>query len=103
LTAQRLRGLSLDRHHPGLSRLQLEDASRSEHRPFRDVFATYKFLVYLSYRVPRLGYRCIELPTIRRNPKGEVRTKISSVNGNLSVLAILMRACTGRYDPEKTA
>lgn len=67
--------------------------------PFRDVFVTYELLAYLSYRAPRLGYRCIELPTIRRYPKGEVPTKISSINGNLSVLAILVRACAGRYNP----
>ena len=68
--------------------------------PFRDTFVTYELLAYLSYRVPRLGYRCIELPTTRRYPKGEVPTKISSVRGNVSVLAILIRACTGRYDPD---
>jgi dolichol-phosphate mannosyltransferase len=67
--------------------------------PFRDIFATYELLAYLSYRVPRLGYRCIELPTSRRYPKGEVPTKISSVKGNLSVFAVLIRACTGRYNP----
>ncbi len=68
--------------------------------PFRAVFATYELLAYLSHRVPRLGYRCIELPTVRRYPKGEVPTKISSVKGNLSVLAVLVRACMGRYNPQ---
>jgi dolichol-phosphate mannosyltransferase len=67
--------------------------------PFRDLFPGYELLAYLSYRVPRLGYRCIELPTIRRYPKGEVPTKISSIRGNLSVLMVLLRACTGRYNP----
>lgn len=67
--------------------------------PFRNAFATYELLAYLSYRVPRLGYRCIELPTIRRYPKGEIPTKISSVRGNLSVLAVLFRACFGIYNP----
>lgn len=67
--------------------------------PFRDVFMTYELLAYLSYRVPKLGYRCVELPTIRRYPKGEVPTKISSFKGNLSVLAVLFRACFGHYNP----
>ena len=67
--------------------------------PFRDIFSTYELLAYLSYRAPRLGYRCLELPTVRRYPKGEVPTKISSVRGNLSVLHVLMRACFGRYNP----
>lgn len=67
--------------------------------PFRDVFMTYELLAYLSYRVPKLGYRCVELPTIRRYPKGEVPTKISSFKGNLSVLEVLLRACFGNYNP----
>lgn len=67
--------------------------------PFRAVFSTYELLAYLSYRVPRLAYRCLELPTIRRYPKGEVPTKISSFKGNLSVLQILFRACFGTYNP----
>lgn len=66
--------------------------------PFRDLFMTYELLAYLSYRAPKLGYRCVELPTIRRYPKGEVPTKISSFKGNLSVLQVLVRACLGGYD-----
>jgi glycosyltransferase involved in cell wall biosynthesis len=68
--------------------------------PFRDVFMTYELLAYLSYRSPKLGYRCVELPTIRRYPKGEVPTKISSFKGNLSVLQVLFRACFGAYNTE---
>jgi dolichol-phosphate mannosyltransferase len=67
--------------------------------PFRDVFMTYELLAYLSYRVPRLGYRCAEFPTVRRYPKGEVPTKISSIRGNLSVFKVLLKACCGGYDP----
>lgn len=66
--------------------------------PFRDVFLTYELLAYLSYRAPKLGYRCVELPTVRRYPKGEVPTKISAFRGNLSVLAVLFRACFGLYN-----
>ena len=65
---------------------------------FRDVFMTYELLAYLSYRAPKLGYRCVELPTIRRYPKGEVPTKISTFKGNLSVLAVLLRTCVGNYN-----
>lgn len=67
--------------------------------PFRDVFNTYELLAYLSYRAPKLGYRCLELATTRRYPKGEVPTKISSVRGNLSVLQVLFKACFGAYNP----
>ena len=69
---------------------------------FRDLFATYELLAYLSFRAPRLKFRCIELPTIRRYPKGEVPTKISSFRGNFSVLQVLLRACFGNYNPKIT-
>ena len=67
--------------------------------PFRDIFSGYELLAYLSYRSPRLGYRCIEIPTIRRYPKGEIPTKISSFRGNFSIFQILFKACLGLYNP----
>lgn len=67
--------------------------------PFRDVFTGYELLAYLSYRVPRCGYRCAELPTRRRYPSGEVPTKISGIRGNLEVLRVLFLACFGRFNP----
>jgi dolichol-phosphate mannosyltransferase len=68
---------------------------------FRDIFITYELLAYLSYRAPKLGYYCIELPTIRRYPaSGKVPTKISGVKGNLSLLSVLFRACLGGYNPK---
>ena len=69
--------------------------------PFRDVFTTYELLAYLSYRAPKLGYRCTELATTRRYPKGEVPTKISSFKGNFSVLLVLINACFGKYNPRQ--
>lgn len=69
--------------------------------PFRDIFSTYELLAYLSYRAPKLGYRCIELPTERRYPTGEIPTKISAVKGNLAVFQILIKACLGHYNPER--
>lgn len=68
--------------------------------PFRNVFTSYELLAYLSHRVPRLGYRCVELPTVRRYPKGEVPTKISAFSGNLAVFKTLVDACLGRFDPK---
>lgn len=67
--------------------------------PFRDVFSTYELLAYLSYRVPRLGYRCLELGTVRRYPEGKVPTKIGGVRGNLAMLGVLLNACSGKYNP----
>ena len=69
--------------------------------PFRDIFSSYELLAYLSYRVPQLGYRCLEIPTIRRYPKGEVPTKINGIKGNFSVLIVLFKACLGFYNQEK--
>lgn len=66
--------------------------------PFRDVFSGYELLAYLSSRAPRLGYRCIELPSVRRYPQDEVPTKIGAVRGHLALLMVLFRACAGRYD-----
>ena len=68
--------------------------------PFRDVFMTYELLAYLSCRVPRLGYKCIEIPTARRYPAGQVPTKISSVSGNFAVMRTLLAACAGRFNPD---
>ncbi len=67
---------------------------------FRNVFMTYELLAYLSYRAPKLNYRCVELASVRRYPKGEVPTKISAFKGNLSVLKVLIRACFGIYNPK---
>jgi dolichol-phosphate mannosyltransferase len=70
--------------------------------PFRRVFSRYELLAYLSYRAPRLGYRCLEVPTTRSYPRGEaVPTKIAGVRAILDLLATVLRACAGGYDPAK--
>lgn len=79
----------------GYSRRMLVDPKIA---PFRDIFITYELLAYLSYRAPKLGYRCLEMRTARRYPKGEVPTKISTLKGNLSVLLALFKACVGQYN-----
>jgi glycosyltransferase involved in cell wall biosynthesis len=66
---------------------------------FRDVFMTYELLAYLSYRAPKLGYQCVELPTSRRYPAGEVPTKISAIKGNWAVMQTLVYACIGLFNP----
>lgn len=66
---------------------------------FRAIFSDYELLAYLSYRAPRLGFRCAELPSKRAYPGGgAIPTKISSVRGNASVLMTLVRACAGAYN-----
>ena len=67
--------------------------------PFRTVFNSYELLAYMSYRVPRLGYRCMELPTTREYPRGEVPTKINGLMGNLNLIYILIKTCIGKYNP----
>ncbi len=68
--------------------------------PFRCVFGAYELLAYLSYRTPRLGFRCLELPTIRTYPAtGSMPTKISNIRGNADLLKTLFYACLGFYNP----
>jgi dolichol-phosphate mannosyltransferase len=70
--------------------------------PFRDVFMGYELLAYLSYRVPRLGYRCAEIPTARRYPQhGPLPSKIRGWSAYLKLLRTLFDACTGRFDPPR--
>jgi glycosyltransferase involved in cell wall biosynthesis len=83
----------------GYSARMLNDARIA---PFRDVFAGYELLAYMSYQAPRLDYRCIELATTRRYPSGEgVPTKISGLKGYADLLIILVRTCLGFYSPAK--
>jgi dolichol-phosphate mannosyltransferase len=78
------------------SRRILED---SRINIFRNIFSHYELLAYLSYRVPKLGYKCLELPTSRIYPKGEVPTKIKGLSGNINLLKVLFYACLGKYNP----
>jgi dolichol-phosphate mannosyltransferase len=79
------------------SRRMLEDPRVA---PFREIFQKYELLAYLSYRAPKLEYRCIELPTLRRYPKDEkVSTEISPFRGEFEVLQTLITACRGGFDP----
>lgn len=68
--------------------------------PFRNVFDRYNLLFYLSIRLPRLGYRAIEIPVARRYPpKGRTPTKISGIGGRLGILNELLASAVGYYDP----
>jgi len=81
----------------GYSRKIFEDKKIS---PFRNVFITYELLSYLSYQVPRLGYRCIEIPTIRKYPKVGVPSKITSIKDYINLFKILIYTCLGFYNPK---
>jgi glycosyltransferase involved in cell wall biosynthesis len=68
-------------------------------KPFRRVFKDYELLAYLSYRLPKIGLKCIETPASRLYPKGKVPTKISSFRGNLDLIKTLFLACFGKFNP----
>ena len=80
----------------GYSRKMLLDPKIS---PFREIFISYELLAYLSYRTPKLGYKCIEVPSTREYPKKITPTKISFFKGNLSILSILIKVIFGFYNP----
>lgn len=61
-------------------------------------FKNYSLLAYMSHRAPRLGFKVAEVGTRRIYPKGKVPTKISSLRGNWSILADLVRVVSGKYD-----
>lgn len=68
---------------------------------FRDDFIDYELLAYLSYRAPKLGYRCVELPTRRAYPNdGPVPTKIGGMRGNWKLMRTLIAVCLGKYNPK---
>ncbi|HEX8412811.1 MAG TPA: glycosyltransferase family 2 protein [Sphingomicrobium sp.] len=69
---------------------------------FRDIFSVYEILAYLNYRAPKLGYRCIELPTARRYPANEkIPTKINW-RGQVDLVGTLIKTCIGGFNPPKT-
>jgi len=73
-------------------------------QPFRDVFVGYELLAYLTVRASQLGYRVKELPTSRIYPAGEaVPTKISGIKALWNLMAVMMRALLGAYDPPARA
>ena len=65
---------------------------------FRSVFKGYELLAYLSYVVPKLKFKCIEIPSRRVYPKGAVVTKISKFSGNIELMKILLKTVLGGYN-----
>ncbi|MDR2612830.1 MAG: glycosyltransferase family 2 protein [Deltaproteobacteria bacterium] len=74
--------------------------SHPQVQPFRDVFASYELLAYLSVRASQLKLRTCEIPVTRSYPAGgRTPTKISLFRGNWSLLCTLFRTMLGRYSP----
>ena len=66
---------------------------------FRREFVDYTLLFFVSHMTPRLGLRCIEIPTERNYPSGpSVPTKIRGLSGAIGVLISLIQVSIGRFD-----
>ncbi len=71
-------------------------------QPLRDIFSDYELLAFLAIRASQIGYRTKEVPVERRYPpKGKTPTKISFFKGNADLLATLLNAARGRYNPHE--
>lgn len=67
---------------------------------FREVFDTYELLAYLPICSARLGFRVTEVPVTRAYPRGHATpTKIQGHSAHIKMLAILLRAASGRLSP----
>jgi len=67
---------------------------------FRDIFASYELLAYLSVRAKQLGLRVCEIPVCRAYPNtGKTPTKISLIRGNTGLLKILIKNLGRSYHP----
>jgi dolichol-phosphate mannosyltransferase len=81
----------------GYSRRFLEDPRVA---PFRDLFADYNLLFYLSVRAGQLGFRCLEIPVLRQYPpSGKTPTKVAGWRGRFAMLGELWGAVSGRFAP----
>lgn len=70
-------------------------------QPFREAFARYELLAYLSVRASQLGLSVSEIPTRRVYPAdGTVPTKINSISGNIDLMKTLLATVTRRYHPK---
>lgn len=68
--------------------------------PFRSVFSAYELHYYLAIRAAKLGYKVQEIPVTRIYPNsGPTPTKISPIKGNILVMATLLKACVGQFNP----
>jgi dolichol-phosphate mannosyltransferase len=67
---------------------------------FRNIFSGYELLFYMSARIPRLGYRTLEIPVTRAYPKtGKTPTKISFL-GNFNIILELLYLSLRKYHPK---
>lgn len=73
-------------------------------QPFREVFAVYNLLFYLTVRAGQLGLKVAHVPVERRYPDdGKVPTKIGGFASKLALLKETFIAATGGYTPDAAA
>jgi hypothetical protein len=71
-----------------------------EVRPFREEFAVYSLLFYLTVRAGQLGLKVEHVPVERRYPDdGKVPTKIGGFASKLALLGETVFAATGGHTP----
>lgn len=69
-------------------------------QPFRDVFARYELLFYLTVRASQLGLKVGEVPVRRSYPVGEpIPTKVTGTSAKLQMLKQTFRAARGAFNP----
>lgn len=66
---------------------------------FRNVFTSYEILFYITARARRLKLKSIEIPVMRKYPKGKVPTKIIGLKKMYNVFETALKASTGFYNP----
>lgn len=65
---------------------------------FRNIFSSYELLFYMSAKIPKYGYKTIEIGVTRQYPKNtKTPTKIS-MWGNVNIILTLLKLTLGFYD-----
>lgn len=67
---------------------------------FREIFYGYELIYYLPIRACELGFNVIEIPVIRKYPKGEIPSKVGGIKGNIYQLSILFHILMKDYNPK---
>jgi glycosyltransferase involved in cell wall biosynthesis len=69
-------------------------------QPFREVFANYELLFYLTVRAGQLGMRITQIPVVRRYPKsGVTPTKITGLASKIDVFKSTLAVALRCYHP----
>lgn len=68
-------------------------------QPFRDIFIKYELLFYLPVRANQIGLKVTEIPVVRKYPKDEIPTKITSIRGHLDLFVTVLKVAFGYCNP----